>query len=242
MKSKAFTLIELLVVVAIIAILAAIAVPNLLHAQTRAKVSRAKADLRTLAVGLDMYFVDCNRYPYCNNNITSGRRPDRDGTIPSDEKPVLEALSTPISYLTNSFIADPFRPKIRTQDHDAAHPQGALTERIEDTNVGIRAGYNVHWLMKYGSIDPKPSGEGGFANRPTEMPRGWIIYSGGPDGNYPAMGTIMKASQPTNVPCDQVYDATNGTLSYGDIYRVGADRVGGDGFAGVFMQIACRQR
>ena len=37
---KAFTLIELLIVVAIIAILAAIAVPNLLEAQVRAKVAR----------------------------------------------------------------------------------------------------------------------------------------------------------------------------------------------------------
>ena len=41
-----FTLIELLIVVAIIAILAAIAVPNFLEAQVRAKVSRAKTDLR----------------------------------------------------------------------------------------------------------------------------------------------------------------------------------------------------
>ena len=58
-----FTLIELLIVVAIIAILAAIAVPNLLEAQVRSKVSRAKADMRSLATGIEAYAVDYNRPP-----------------------------------------------------------------------------------------------------------------------------------------------------------------------------------
>ncbi|MEO8376090.1 MAG: prepilin-type N-terminal cleavage/methylation domain-containing protein [Candidatus Sumerlaeota bacterium] len=56
-----FTLIELLIVVAIIAILAAIAVPNFLEAQTRAKVSRVKADMRSVATAVESYRVDYNR-------------------------------------------------------------------------------------------------------------------------------------------------------------------------------------
>ena len=61
--TQGFTLIELLIVVAIIAILAAIAVPNFLEAQTRAKVSRSKADLRTLATGVESYALDWQKYP-----------------------------------------------------------------------------------------------------------------------------------------------------------------------------------
>ena len=60
---RGFTLIELLIVVAIIAILAAIAVPNFLEAQVRSKVSRVKSDLRTVTTALESYYVDNNKYP-----------------------------------------------------------------------------------------------------------------------------------------------------------------------------------
>lgn len=58
---RGFTLIELLIVVAIIAILAAIAVPNFLEAQTRSKVTRMVADMRTLAIGIETYTIDYNK-------------------------------------------------------------------------------------------------------------------------------------------------------------------------------------
>ena len=48
--------------VRIIAILAAIAVPNFLEAQTRSKVSRIKADMRSLATAIEAYRTDYNSY------------------------------------------------------------------------------------------------------------------------------------------------------------------------------------
>ena len=81
-----FTLIELLVVVAILAILAAIAVPNFLEAQTRAKVARVTSDLRAAATCLEAYAMDNNQYP----------------------EPLLR-LSTPIAYANDAYAPDASR-------------------------------------------------------------------------------------------------------------------------------------
>jgi len=62
-NSKGFTLIELLIVVAIIGIIVAIAIPNLLNAIQRAKQRRTMGDQRSIATAIESYGVDFNRYP-----------------------------------------------------------------------------------------------------------------------------------------------------------------------------------
>lgn len=60
---SAFTLIELLCVVGVIAILAAIAVPNFLEAHVRSKIARVKQDQAFIAAALEAYFCDYKMYP-----------------------------------------------------------------------------------------------------------------------------------------------------------------------------------
>ncbi len=62
-RQKGFTLIELLIVVAIIGIIAAIAIPNLLNAINRGRQKRTMADIRSIGTALEAYSVDFNFYP-----------------------------------------------------------------------------------------------------------------------------------------------------------------------------------
>ncbi|MBN2329174.1 MAG: prepilin-type N-terminal cleavage/methylation domain-containing protein [Candidatus Omnitrophica bacterium] len=96
-----FTLIELLIVVAIIGILAAIAVPNFLNAQVRAKVSRAHADMRSLATSIEAYRVSHNTYPPDGDDLPNFNPTDFDTAAR------LRPLTTPVSYIT-SLPHDPF--------------------------------------------------------------------------------------------------------------------------------------
>jgi prepilin-type N-terminal cleavage/methylation domain-containing protein len=94
---QAFTLIELLIVVAIIGILAAIAVPNFLNAQIRARIAKVRGDFHTAYTASEMYHIDNNSYPY------TADRPDQGGTACGRHRP----MTTPIAYMPSALV-DPF--------------------------------------------------------------------------------------------------------------------------------------
>src|SRR3989337_308221 len=104
MKPRGFTLIELLIVVAIIGILAAIAVPNFLNAQTRARVARVMGDLKAVGNALEMYAADHNSFPW-----PIGNGQGHSGYSVYVE--YLHELTTPVPYIVNVALTDIFKPQ-----------------------------------------------------------------------------------------------------------------------------------
>lgn len=204
---RGFTLIELLIVVAIIAILAAIAVPNFLEAQVRSKVSRVSADQRSVATALESYAVDYNRYPPEGNPNVPG---DEVSAMP-DAGVSLIRLTTPVAYITSlEAVSDPFLTKGATGNGDVWMPL-----------------YNFFYTNYENFKDVRPSTNNQFEGIAF---RGWGLASLGPDRED--QGYLWSAvaaqfygglsdGQAVSWGVDRVYDATNGTVSRGDIGRFG---------------------
>lgn len=121
-KACGFTLIELLIVVAIIGILAAIAVPNFMNAQTRAKVARCYSDMKSLSTAISCFNTDKGMMlvdirdddqTYCCDRIKNdfngvgwwGGAGNRNNLA------VLSPLTSPVSYMS-SIPRTPFVPKV----------------------------------------------------------------------------------------------------------------------------------
>lgn len=213
MSRRAFTLIELLVVVAVIAILAAIAVPNFLEAQTRAKVSRAYADMRSVATGLEAYAVDNNSYP---------------PIILQDGGSVIYAflyapyqLTSPISYISGSVLSDVFKAQTPIDPDEAS----ILLETDPAFYRRFAYGNSRFWrqiVARTGSgwVD-SDTGEP-YVGRDDRDQGAWYLSSYGPDLKYgpepPTRGSGANALT--------LYDPTNGTVSAGDIVRSQKDSKG----------------
>jgi len=242
-KTSGFTLIELLIVVAIIAILAAIAVPNFLEAQVRAKVSRAKADMASVAVAVESYAVDNNTYPYYRN-ILDGNGPL--GGSPSDNEGEVTflpySLTTPCRYIS-SLPANAFP----IRKFETTGGGGAFTPPLEDSYTYMYRRYfpgsgwrpwfspdGEEYTQSYRNIGNNlrklydsyhhkgwvfTASDADISN--TKM---WVMGSPGPDLKFPSMQRSADPQYFSHVNPqypDTHYDPTNGTVSVGDILRFG---------------------
>lgn len=192
--SRAFTLIELLIVVAIIAILAAIAVPNFLEAQTRAKVSRAKADLRTMSTGIEQYRVDYNGYP--------------------DIFTHMHAITTPVAY-----ISQLPRDVFRVQQAAGPHIWGLRTYRYGAMPLENPSRYALDSVGPDTDIDTYIN-----STQDTDNHDAWEPYNGAlrfyPGYTPQLFGEGASSPDGAGLIKYIAYDPTNGTISDGDVFRL----------------------
>jgi prepilin-type N-terminal cleavage/methylation domain-containing protein len=97
-QCRGFTLLELLITVGIISILSAIAVPNFVDAQVRARSAREISDMRTLKTAIESYVTDNGCYPFAQSFSS-----------PSPYQK-LRQVTTPIAYIA-TVPRDPFDRK-----------------------------------------------------------------------------------------------------------------------------------
>ena len=207
----AFTLIELLIVVAIIAILAAIAVPNFLEAQIRAKVTRTLADMRSLSVAIESYRIDADALPALQNGDPLADWLMVQGNLGNpytgNLRHVGELLTTPIAYI-GSIPMDIFMSEM-----------GRRGGSFEWSGLGrdVSVVFVNFTLPSAGFVDITPVEW--FKTLfwpPYDLP-GELTYH---------MSTCGPDLRWWNVsPGEKIYDPTNGTVSAGDIWAFDNSRI-----------------
>jgi type II secretory pathway pseudopilin PulG len=216
------TLVEVLIVAVLIGVLAGIAVPNMRTARTRSNLAQVRADLRSLAAGVEAYFVDYQSYP-CRN--LEGETPLSAGS--SESRPWFSGfrqLTTPIAYII-SIPIDPF----------GGGPVGTRLVDFRGSGYGVGTG-DALTRRSTGHPDNLVT-----ARLPADC---WMLESDGPDHWDDTSGSALATSRfPWSALFDPndldarvvygvdsgtigpvsglIYDPSNGTISGGEIIRFG---------------------
>lgn len=201
----AFTLIELLVVVAILAILAAIAIPNLAEGKVRARLARVRAEQRALATALEAYYLDQSAYPSANSQ----------GSMKWTFW-----LTTPLAYIHRADLADPFTGPEAVKgsaDRNLSYPTYRFFgfNEMGFLNADSETGTVIRVYAPPGRLKVL------F----------YCLFSHGPDRirNKALNGKTFIDDANLFVPAkfvDLLYDPSNGAMSQGEILRPGGQILG----------------
>ena len=194
-----FTLIELLIVVAIIAILAAIAVPNFLEAQTRAKVTRSKADMRSVGTAIKAYLVDNDWVPARSSTGTGEYLRWTD--LMGEEHGIGYQLTTPVTYIS-AIPFDVFNSLAyeKQSPHNYSHQVAQASFFYRGAGRANREAFWFGWGSEFDKL---------FWGKLYKAD----LQTVGPDLNpWPISPHGIRGTQ------TPFYDPTNGTISPGDIW------------------------
>lgn len=114
MNRKGFTLVEIMIVVAIIGLLAAIAIPNLLRARLNANESAAKGSLRTLSTAMESYRAAqaTPSYPLLLTDLSGATPPYIDSVLAGGVKQGYNFVHAFIDANTYTVAADPITDNV----------------------------------------------------------------------------------------------------------------------------------
>ncbi len=203
-RQHGFTLVELLIVVAVIALLAAIAVPNYLNAQIKAGISKVLADHKALETAIETYRLDHPEQYVPGYVRRSGKQ------LYNFERHFFP-LTTPIDYL-QGIPSDPF-----------PHHSGRELDKTVDYKQVVPGAH------AYGYFRADIAGPGGLYDFGRHK---WMVSSAGPDGmlNYFAyypeditegeeFCAVCNIDSPAIFMVAVQYQPSNGLNSSGEIIR-----------------------
>ncbi len=213
-NTKGFSLIELLIVIAIISIITAIVVPNLMSANIRAKVSGVKADMGSVAIALEDYKIDYGEYPkdsrfsrstsYASDIIAQSNQvfDGKNGSDDGNDAIGLGYLVYPKTGFEPTYLkriaGDPFN------------------DGGEEAWNGTSGAHNHHYLYYTGEWS---------ANGPVDCtssddsPQYWALVSYGPDQDKDITSYFYAKKALTDGT--NLYNSNSGITSSGDIVIIG---------------------